>query len=66
MTELKTHVNNENGTYEVTMVTDKKESYSLVQYLIRGLIDNRHCSVIISDNPDSSYIDEVVELESEK
>ena len=66
MTNLKTHINNKNGIYEVTLVTDKKENYSLVQYLIRGLIDNKHCSVIISDNPDSEtiYINEVVETEN--
>lgn len=66
MTELKTHTNNENGTYEVTMVTDKKENYSLVQYLIRGLIDDKHCSVIITDKPDpnNTYINEVVKTES--
>lgn len=45
MTELKTHVNNENGTYEVTMLTDNKENYSLAQHLVRSLIDNKQCFV---------------------
>ena len=58
MTELKTHVNNENGTYEVTMVTDKKENYQLMQYLIRGFIDDKQCSVTVTDrlDPEVAYV----------
>lgn len=50
MTELKTHVNNENGTYEVTMLTDNKENYSLAQHLVRSLIDKKQCFVHTIDN----------------
>jgi hypothetical protein len=66
MTKLKTHVNNENGTYEVTMITDNKINYSLVQDLIRGLIDDKHCSITIADKPslDIVYINRAVEMEN--
>jgi uncharacterized protein (DUF39 family) len=45
MTELKTHLNCEEGLYEVTMITDSKDNYQLVQYLIRSLIDGKYCTV---------------------
>ena len=68
MTELKTHVNNENGTYEVTMSTDKKENYLLVQHLVRGLIDGKHCSVTLTNKPNSNviYLIEAIEMERQE
>ncbi len=68
MTELKTHVNNENGTYEVTLITDNKDNYALTQYLIRGFIDNKQCSVTVADKTDSDvvYVNQINQSPGEK
>lgn len=56
MVELKTHLNCEEDLYEVTMVTDNKDKYQLVQFLIRSLIDGKHCSVEVSDKSSTSHL----------
>lgn len=58
MTELKTHINNKENLYEVTMVTDNKKNYELVQQLIRGMIDGMDCGITIATplDPTIAYI----------
>jgi hypothetical protein len=38
------------------MNTDSRENYELVQYLIRSLMDDKQCSVLVTDTPDSDVI----------
>lgn len=59
MTELRTHLDCDESLYEVTMITDSKDNYQLVQYLIRSLIDGRHCSIEVSDKCPTSYLSDV-------
>lgn len=52
-TSFKTCVDGPKSLYEITMTTDSKENYELVQYLVRSLMDGMQCSVMVTDTSDS-------------
>lgn len=58
MTKYKTDVNAKDNTYKLTMITDDKSHYSIVQYLIRNLISGLQCSVTTAEklNPNTAYV----------
>ncbi len=40
---------NDEGKYCIQIETDNRDDYNLILYLLRGLIDNKDCSVTVTN-----------------
>lgn len=44
------------GKYCIQVETDSREDYSLILYLLRGLIDKKDCSVTVTKKPSKDIV----------
>lgn len=49
---------NDEGKYCIQIETDNRDDYRLILYLLRGLIDNKDCSVTVTNklSKDAVYL----------